>query len=163
MRKKMIVAAFVIALMLTQAAPALALSSISNSFSTSRTYWNTGNSGTFHSQTNYGQVGLYNPYTSDYYTALNYRHFNQPTVTGWSGFGSKPAFGYITSSPKTGGDPAWRYNSGTFWVFSGVTKYINFSSTAKSASRGWKKSAHGQYNIPMVSYGPDAILNTYHY
>lgn len=163
-KKIFFIMAIVGSMMLSNALPVFAVSSVSNSYWKSKTYFSTGSKGSFRSKTGYGHVaGLpLNPYTSDFYTELNYRHFNQPNITAYSGIPYK-SFSYKSSGSKTGGDSAWYYNSGSFWVWLPFTAYLSFDAYAKSASAGWERSGHGQYNRPWVSYGPDAYIYTYHY
>lgn len=165
MSKRALILLTVVSLVLLQVSPAFAVSSISNGYWKSRTYYSGGNWGSFQTRTRYDHIaGLpTNPYTSDYYSELNYRHFNKPNITGYSGV--SPSFSYRADGKKTGGDPAWYYYSGIFWVFMPLTAYVNFDAQAKTSgyTAGWKRSGHGQLNYTLASSGADAYIYTYHY
>lgn len=165
LRKKAVLSLMVFALLLSSALPAFAVSSITNRYHANDYSINTGQVITFKSESVYDNIGIgpiYNPYASDFYTIVNYDHFNKPSTFASSGLNSSNNWIYDNYDSRIGGGKGWYYNSGVFWIYTPQTKYLRFTATAKSASSGSRKThAHGQ-NHWSVSYGGRANIYTTH-
>lgn len=139
---QLLIVAICVFLLLLEAAPVFAISSISNTFSASKYTISTGQTVSFQAKTTYSWIYFPNPYTSNFVVEVNAYHFNRPVTT--SGNVPNPSnWVYYYSGNYT--SPAWRYWSRKFWIISTWEAYLNFNAVAKAAASGSKRGHyHGQ-------------------
>lgn len=163
-RKKYFILGLAAIIVMATAMPALAVSSITNTFSASDYSINTGQSINFNTQTVYGWIVLPTPYPSNFVTEVSGYHFNKPSTFASGGLPNSNNWIY-DSTPIFISSPAYRYASGKLWIIPTQSKYLKFSATAKSASGGSRRShRHGQ-SIELnwdISYGSPAWIYTTH-
>lgn len=162
-RRKAILFSLIFAILLSSSLPAFAYSNIINSFSASDYTVNTGQTVNFSAKTVFSYTGMPNPYPSNFVTELNGYHFNRPSTYQSSGLASPNNWGYFNPGIFT--TPAYRYSSGKFWILPVQTKYLRFSSTAKSAPGGSKRSHRQGQSTELnwdISYGSPAWITTTH-
>jgi hypothetical protein len=148
-------------MLLALAAPAMAVSSITNSFSMNDLTISTGQAITSQAKTVFGNVVMPNPYPSSFHTEMNAYHFNKPVNTGWSVV--TPTWVYKSTGRFT--SPCYQVDSGTIWFtgLSTITAYVNYTATAKSAPAGSvRKHRHGNYEGRGESSGPAVWRSTTH-
>lgn len=147
---------------LAVATPAGAISSISNSIGMSRSSLDTGQNVGIYAKTNFGSSTILpNPYYSNFRTAVNAKHFYRPSPYSENCEGD--AF-YLTSSDGTiNGDPAFRFDCGTFWVMPDKERHVNSHANTRyeGTGTGTRASAQGQFDRGSIaSYGATDIFRT---
>lgn len=151
-------------MLLASTMPALAVSRITNTYSASDYSISTGQVVSFSAKSSYEWIIIPNPYPSNFYTEVNYRHFGTPSTITRSNLPSK-SWVYDTDGYFTGTDPSYYYYSGRSWILPTENSTLGFRATAKSAASGnRRRSGHGQNTAldGTISYGGAAYIYTTH-
>lgn len=162
-RKRIILTLMIFTMLFASALPAFAISSISNSLAISDYSVNTGQSVNFSAKTVFSYNLMPNPYSSNFVTEINAYHFNRPST--YQSAGLINPNGWVYSNPGIFTSPTYRYYSGKLWIAPTDTKYLRFSSTAKSAATGSRRSHRQGQSTELdwgISYGSPAWVTTTH-
>ncbi|MBI5231813.1 MAG: hypothetical protein HY876_06580 [Coriobacteriales bacterium] len=163
MKRTLLLVALTCVMVVAFAAPAMAVSSITNYLTLSDQSISTNQKISCTAKTAYGWQYSPNPYTSSFYTEMNAYHFGRPVNTGWSGL-DRHSWAYKSDEARFT-KPCYALDSGTLWFggASTVTAWVKFTDVAKSASSGSKRNnRHGQYQGGWDSYGGAVWRTTTH-
>lgn len=161
MNKRIVPVLFIaIALVLSQALPAFAISNISNTFTANDYTPATDQVISFSARTNFGWVAIPNPYSSNFVTEVNGSAFNKPVNQSYN-VPVSVNWGYYNLGVFT--SPAYRFYSGWLGIVPTQNYYVNFTAKAKNLS-GQYRHRHGQSTELNwdISYGSPAWVTTSH-
>jgi hypothetical protein len=106
---------------------------------------------------------LPNPYYSNFRTAINAIHFNRPQPYNENCEGD--TFYYSASDSWTSGDPSFRFDCGTLFVWPDKERHVRANATTKSSALGSGSRTHaqGQYDRGTIaSWGAtDNFMTTF--
>ncbi len=147
---------------LAVATPAGAISSISNSIGMSQSSLDTGQSIGIYAKTDFGSsTFIPNPYYSNFRTSVNAKHFYRPSPYSENCEGD--TFYLTTSDGTINGDPAFRFDCGTFWVLPDKERHVNSHANTRSDANGsgTRESAQSQFDRGTIaSYGATDTFRT---